>query len=272
MFKTIHNFLGWYKTRPTNSKSMIASCLTYLGVVILFFIVRLVIADRSTELMHPYMASNGELATYIDSVKLPRLPTDNYYKIFHLQKDIVSKRRDHHYGVAMTFFRNYYSASFCMIVISCLGGLILFVLINRGWAQSPYTLKVIFLTLASCAVFLTLFTNVFNHQKNFEDNMLRFMDYTRAELIMAEKMSELTKQDFPKKWVKPGMTDSFQVNDTMAYLNSLDTLVARNNVTINNLSSYLLSIDVSKLRNMNDVYQNLLDLKNIGKMDTTRSR
>jgi hypothetical protein len=128
--------------------------------------------------------------------------------------------------------------------------------------------------MASTAIFLSLFTGVFSQQKNFEENMLRYMEYTKAELKLSQQISQLSKGDYPRIWrEKPAPAkDSAWFIDTIVYYRSLDTLVAKNNNMIENLTNYVFSIDATKMQSMSEVYRTLLDLKNMGKADSTRSR
>jgi hypothetical protein len=98
------------------------------------------------------------------------------------------------------------------------------------------------------------------------------MDYTKAELKMAQQVSELSKRDFPYVTEKAEPADSLNMVDSMMYFRHLDTLVARNNNIIHGLTNYILSIDASKLKGMNEIYQSLLELKNAGNSDTTGSQ
>lgn len=261
--------LDWYKSRTPAIKAVITVCLTYLLNIAIYQTARWVMADRASAAMAPYNNSNTEIGKFIKNTAIPVLGNETYTRAFRLQEEIISQRRSHHYDVSMMFLKNYYAINFCLILISCVGGLLLFVLINKGWSDSSFTLKTIFLSLASLAMLLTLISNVFSHQKNFENNMVRYMDYTKAELKMAQQVSELSKKDFPtlKKEVTSG--DSTMVTDSMKYFKHLDTLVAHNNSIIHGLTNYILSIDASKLKGMNEIYQSLLELKNTVRTDTT---
>jgi|GEM_PF-2552335 len=245
---------------------------TYMLMLIFFLLIRTFIASKSQDLMTSYNNSNDVIGKNINTAKISGLGNDNYPRILKMQEEVVNLRRNHHYKLAMTFFKNYYGVTVCLMIISCIGGLILFVLVNRGWAGSSYTLKVLFLALASTAIFLSLFTGVFSQQKNFEENMLRYMDYTKTELIFSQQISELSKQDYPMSWKKssPLAKDSVWVIDTLNYHKSLDTLVAKNNAVINKMTNYIFSIDADKMRSMTQVYKELLDLKSMGKSDSTK--
>ena len=270
---TLRNIFNWYVNQSQVVKAVITVCLTYVFIAAVFLTVRATIKGSSNDLMLPYNNSNTIIGNNINGAKIPVLGNDNYSKVLKLQEEVISLRRNHHYEVAITFFKNYYSVTVCLMIISCIGGLLLFVLINRGWAGSSYTLKVLFLAMASTAIFLSLFSGVFSQQKNFEENMLRFMDYTKAELKLSQQISELSKEDYPMIWKKhpSAPKDSTWVVDTIIYYRSLDTLVAKNNSTINSLTNYFFSIDATKMRNMSEVYGALLDLKNMGKSDSTRN-
>lgn len=266
--KTMYN--GYLGVSQTVKAFLTVTC-TYLMMLIFFLSIRAFISMKSHELMSAYNNSNDIIGKNISTTKISGLGNDNYSKILKIQGEVVNLRRQHHYDVAMTFFKNYYSVTVCLMIISCIGGLILFVLINRGWAGSSYTLKVLFLAMASTAIFLSLFTGVFSQQKNFEQNMLRYMDYTKTELDFSQKISELSKADYPTlKKPLPVGTDSIWVIDTLKYHRALDTIVARNNSVINKMTDYLFSIDADKMRSMTQVYKELLDLKNMGKTDSSK--
>lgn len=264
-------------------KGFVVVCMTYTLLAFFFLTVREMIYHKSSGMMEPYNSSNTLISENVDSSKVPVLGNTSYAKIFRLQNDVISLRREHHYKVAMAFFKNYSAVIVCLILISCIGGLLLFVLINHGWAASSFTIKVLFLSFASSAVCFSLFSGVFSQQKNFEDNMLRYMNYTKAEMTLARQMSELSKKDYPQKpiskatldtlyhpAISPSKKDSTLIIDTLSYFNRLDSLVLKNNETINGFTDYILSIDAGKMRNIGEVYQSLMDLKNMGKPDSSK--
>ncbi|MEI9810305.1 MAG: hypothetical protein WDO16_21885 [Bacteroidota bacterium] len=273
---TINNIYSKYLAQSEKVRNLIKgfliALLTYLIILIIFHIVRIIISDKSGELMSPYNQSNVSIGNNINDAQIPVLGNENYSKVFKLQREIIDLRRSHHYQVSMAFFKNYYSNTVCLMLISCIGGLLLFALVSKGWKDSSYTLKVLFLVMASAAVFISLFTNVFSQQKNFEENMLRYMDYTKTELKLSQQISELSKKDFPEKLKLPVTKDSIMIVDTLTYFRNLDTLVARNNATINNLTNYIFSIDAAKMKNMGEIYQALTDIQKIGKSDTAKSK
>jgi hypothetical protein len=270
----------WYQKQTHLIKGFLAVTVTYTILGLLFIIVRGAIEAKSTSLMEPYNQSNAIISNTVSTSRIPVLENPSYMKTFQVQNEVFSLRRDHHYKVAMTFLKNYYGVIVCLIFISCAGGLLLFVLINQGWAGSTYTTKALFLSLATSAIFFSLFSNVFNQQKNFEDNMLRYMNYTKAQTALSQQISELSKMDYPKKAIlkpefvstkKPTYKDSLVVTDTFAYFVRLDSLVAKNNQTINLFTDYILSIDASKMRNIGEIYKSLMDLKSSGSPDTLRA-
>ncbi len=272
---------NWYAGQHEMIKASIVVFLAYLFLGAIFLSVRSIMAEKSDELMTPYNNSNMLVSENIISSTIPVLGDTAYSKIFRLQDNIITLRRDHHYQLAMTFFKNYYGVTICLMLISCVGGLLLFVLINKGWAGSSYTIKVLFMALASAAIFLSLFSGVFDQQKNFEDNMLRYMNYTKTEMLIAQQISQLSKKEFEMKPIpnpsldfskiaKPTKFDSISIIDTLSYYRSLDSLISKNNNTINSFTDYIFTIDASKMSNISEVYQQLLNLKNMGNTDSTK--
>jgi hypothetical protein len=285
MFRILKDLSARYVTLPEVPKSFLVVLVTYSGLSILFFAVRGVIGSKATDAMEPYNNSNMLISKNINTAPIPVLGNDSYTKIFRLQNDVIDLRRSHHYKVAIAFLKNYYAVITCLIFISCIGGMLLFVLINQGWKESSYTTKVLFLALASAAILFSLFSGVFSQQKNFEDNMLRYMNYTKAEFTLARELNELSKQDYKLRQVskkeidpaympagKPTLKDSTNVVDTIAYFKRLDSMVSRTNDILNGYTDYILSTDASKMRNIGEVYQSLLDLKNMGRLDTLKRR
>lgn len=285
MSASLKNLLNRYHAFSPVVKSFIIICITYSCLSILFFTIRFVISSKAIDAMEPYNNSNLLITKNINEARVPVFGKEAYTKIFKLQNDVIALRREHHYQVAITFLKNYYAVIICLIFISCIGGLLLFVLINQGWEKSAYTTKVLFLGLASAAVLLSLFSNVFSQQRNFEDNMLRYMNYTKAELTLARNLNELTKEEYPYKWLSkkdfdekyqpgkpPSKRDSICLKDTFAYFRQLDTMIARTNDVLNNYTDYILTTDASKMKNIGEVYQSLLDLRNMERKDTAKRR
>lgn len=282
---SIKNFLKalftWYLSLQPLAKGFIMMVTTYFFLGLLFLAVRFTINEKAKEVMVPYNQSNTFISDFVSKTNVPELGKSTYTKVFNLQNEILTLRRTHHNEMALGFLKNYMAVLTCLIVISCIGGLLLFILINNGWAKSSSSVKGLFLSLASAAVCFSLFSGVFDQQKNFEDNMLRFMNYTKADMSLARQLSELSKISFPKRQVskkyldlnfKPAKpltaADSVFITDTAGYYNKLDTMVAKNTETINNFTDYVLTIDASKMRNIGDIYQSLLALKNMGRSDS----
>ncbi len=265
-----------YLSQPEKVRNLIKGFLfaafTYFFIFLLFIFLRAGISRNSTRLMHPYNLSNSKISENISTATIPVLGNVNYANMLKLQQQVIELRRGHHYNVSVAFFNNYYSNIISLMVLSCVGGLLLFSLVSKGWKESSYTLKILFMVITSAAVFISLFTNVFSQQKNFEENMLRYMDYTKTELELAQQLSELSKEDFPQKQKYPGTKDTITtVTDTLKYFRSLDTIIARNNITIKSLTNYILTIDASKMKNMGEVYKELADLQKVVMADTAKS-
>jgi hypothetical protein len=285
MLNFIKNNAARYQALTNVPKSFVLVSVTYMALTILFFLTRFIIGNKAAEAMEPYNNSNTLINKNINTADVPVLGNIAYTNIFKLQNDVIVLRRQHHYYVAMSFLKNYYAVITCLIFISCVGGMLLFVLINQGWAASSFTAKAFFLSLAAAAVLFSLFSTVFSQQRNFEDNLVRYMNYTKAEFSLAKQLTSLSKKDYPSKYVakkdldpaykaaaSPTKKDSVAIKDTISYFRHLDTLVARNHEILNTYTDYILTTDASKMRNIGEVYQSLLELKQMGNLDTTRRR
>ncbi len=283
MLDFIKNNAIRYQSLSSVPKSFLVVVVTYVALSVLFYSTRAVIGNNAANAMEPYNNSNALISKNINSADIPVMGNNSYTNLFRLQNDVIVLRRQHHYTVAMAFLKNYYAVITSLIFISCIGGMLLFVLINQGWEKSSFTTKALFLSLASAAVLFSLFSNVFSQQSNFENNMLRYMNYTKAEFSLAKQLTGLSKQDYPAKWVPkkeidsgykptktPTLADSVQLKDTISYFRQLDTLAARTNEILNAYTDYILTTDASKMRSIGQVYQSFLELKNMGKPDTTR--
>lgn len=278
----IRDMYNWFVRQSQIIKATLIVFFTYASLLFIFMLVRFIMGGKSDQLMLPYNKSNKIITENISNANIPVLGDSDYSKVLKLQDNIINLRREHHYQLSMIFFKNYYGVTVCLMLISCIGGLLLFVLINRGWSGSSYSVKVFFIVFATAAIFFTLFSGVFDQQKNFEDNMLRYMNYTKAELLISQQLSELSKKDYPKKTIAdpakdfskisaPNKYDSIPVVDTFSYYKFLDSVIAKNNTTINGFTDYILTIDASKMKNIGDVYQTLINLKSMN-TDSTKHK
>lgn len=140
------------------------------------------------------------------------------------------------------------------MVFSCIGGVVLFMIANQGWAQTGPVLKAFFLAVALLIAFLGLFPPVFQQKENFDANMKQYMAYTKAELGIVDQLSKL---DNPLLGIR---TDSINKKtkapvrwfDSTRYYFSVDSMVTANNFVINTLTNYILNIDANQIKSPSD--------------------
>lgn len=260
------SFTTFYKKQPDYFKAAFSFAITVLIIFISFLIFRGLIGNKSNRLLKDFRYSNEKVTQFISQSQIPVMGYAIYDRTFRLQDSVITLRRDHHYRVAMMFFKNYYAITICLIFIYCMGGLLLFYLVHVGWKASVYTVKVVFLTLCVGAVCLNIYTAVFDQKKNFDTNMMRYMNYSKIEMDIANQITNLSKKDYPtikdtvfgpKKEIK-----SVSVrNDTQLYLQKLDTILAKNHILLDRFTEYVFSMDASKMKNMKQIYQALLEMK-----------
>lgn len=255
-----------YKSKPDYLKAAISFALTIGTILIAFLVIRCVILSNSNGLLKDFRNSNQKVTQFISDSKIPVMGYDIYDRTFRLQDSVITLRRDHHYSVALMFFKNYYAVNICLIFIYCLGGLLLFYLVHVGWKDSVYTVKVVFLTLCASAVCLNVYAAVFDQKKNFDTNMMRYMNYCKMEMDIAGQFTRLSKEDYPKirdtVFVRKGVIKSIATrNDTFAYLQKLDTILEKNHALLDRYTEYIFSMDASKMKNMQQMYKAIMEMK-----------
>jgi hypothetical protein len=258
MLRKINNFFKTqaqlFPKRGKVVKAAVAFAFTITFAFSIFYAINLFIKSKTHMLMSPFLEANKSVSSFIDSAKIPVLGYLQYERKIKLQADVIQKRRKHHYNTSVVFFRNYYALTICLMILYCCGAVLLFFMVNRGWANCPFTVKVVFITTSAIAVFFNLFANVFDQKKNFEANMLRFMNYSKAEMKIACQLTELSKRDYP-------VNDKTKEVDTLAYLRQLDTLTQKNSKIIDDYTEYIFSIDASKMKSMVEVYRQLIEMR-----------
>lgn len=249
----MNKIINWYGTQPATSKAVIIFTSTVFFAFILFFITSSQMNRQGMQAMQPYGQSQDVINKYLDSLKRPKTLEEKYFHVFKTQQKILALRKSHHLELGIIFFRNYYGVLILLMIFSCIGGVVLFLIANQGWTNASITLKSLFLSLALLVTFFGFFPTVFKQEQNFSENLKTYMSYTKAELNIVDQLSKLDNPLFAAK--KDTGKPAQWIIDTAEYYRQVDSMITFNDNGINNLANYVLNIDAKEIKSMGDVYR-----------------
>jgi hypothetical protein len=270
----MNKFKAWFIAQNDSVKSITVFGLTIIVTGIIFLFASWQINRQANLAMKPYSQSQEFVDHYFDSLAKPAYLPDKYFHLFKSQQRIMSIRKDHYLGLSKLFFRNYYGVLIITMIYSCIGGVVLFLMINKGWSGSSPGLKSLFLAIVMVLTFCGFFPLVFHQQENFNTNIKYYMDYTKAELNIIDQLSRLENPIFPFK------TDTVLVNDkktpirqpdSMSFYRNIDSMITVNINTINTLTNQVLTIDAKEIKSMGEVYKTLSN-STAGQIDSLRKK
>ncbi len=264
------NILSWYSSQATFIRAFVVFVSTIAIAAVLFLIISLSMYHKAVVFMKPYNVSDTILAKQITQMKKPSLLPESSFDVLKMEQKIINIRKKHHYELAVLIFKNYYAVLIISMVLSCLGGLILFVLINMGWANAGITLQSLFLSIAICLTFFGFFPSVFQQEKNLNGNIASYMNYSKAEMNILQQLSTLSDPSFAIL----KQTDSVSgitrnLLDTMMYYKAADSFIYVNAAKINSLMNYVLNIDAKEVKGVTDIAR-LLSNYQAGETDSTK--
>lgn len=260
MEKLVQSYIGM---RPA-IKAVIIFLITVAVTAILFFSIAFYMKSRAIELMQPYGLADSRINQYLDELKKPALLSGEYFRMLKLEKNVMNIRKQQHYQLSIIFFKNWYGILVVSMILSCLGGIILFILINKGWSNAGITLQALFLSIVICVSFFGLFPRVFQQEKNFTENMVAYMNYSKAEMDVARQLSFLSDPSFA---VVKDSTGAQKI-DTLKYYKVADTMVLLNANRINSMMNYVLTIDAREIKSIQDIAK-ILSVSQTNMVDST---
>ncbi len=247
-----------YQSLSEKTKAIIVFAAVVLSAVMIFLVASGQMSREAKRMMRPYEQSQQLINKYIDSLKKPDHLSEKQFTTFKTQQQILSLRKSHYLQLSRLFFRNYYGVLILTMLYSCIGGVVLFIIINKGWGGAKASLRALFLGILMVVTFCGFFPPVFKQQENFNENIKYYMNYTKAELNIMNQLSRLenfinfAKKDNPI----PAKNGVPEVRfDTAAYMFAADSMIDLNTVTINNLTNYVLTIDANEIKSIGDVYK-----------------
>lgn len=250
----MNRILNWYERQPLASKAIIVFCSTLLFALLLFFITSAQMNRQGLKVMKPYAESHELINSYLDSLQKPLVLEEKYFDVFKTQQKVLTLRKSHHLNLGIIFFRNYYGVLILSMIFSCIGGVVLFLIANQGWANASITLKSLFLSLALLVTFFGFFPSVFKQEENFNENLKSYMSYTKAEVNIVDQLSKLNNPLFAAKR-DTNNKPAIWIVDTAYYYQRVDSMISVNDAVINNLANYVLNIDAKEVKSMGDVYR-----------------
>jgi hypothetical protein len=240
--------LTWYRSLHVFAKCLLIFCITTLLIGV-FFLFNLILIDyQAKKVMDPIERSDVLMEQSIDLLPRPAYVPLTYFQVLKAQQQIMKERKSHHWKLASLFFRNYYSILFLTIILSCVGALVLFAVLNKGWSDAGITLQAFFLTIATALAFVGFFPVVFKQQDNFANNMTYYENYSKGELVIYNQLSGLQNPFKPEK--EKDQTGDVRMSDSNMLYRRLDSLVKVNNDCLSSLTNYVLSIDADQAKNI----------------------
>lgn len=266
--------LSLYRAQTDKVKSIIVFSSVVLTAAIVFLIANVQMGNVAVRMMDPFSRSQELIQQHIDKVSKPDLMSETQFKTIKTQQKILAIRKAHYLALSRLFFRNYYGVLILTMLFSCVGGVVLFIVINKGWGGSSEPLKALFLAILMVVTFCGFFPVVFKQQENFNQNIGSYMNYTKAEANIVGQLSALqnTRLFTITEIKKIKDKDSAFIRiDTNRYLRETDSLINMNTVTINNLTNYILTIDAREIKSIGEVYKSIANSLGSGS-DTARKR
>jgi hypothetical protein len=231
---------------------LLVAFATLLPFVFCFTIVNMKMKCQAADLMAPYLKADELISKRIAAVKRPVLLSEADFSTLSLQYNIMNTRKKHYLDLAVIFFKNYYGVTVILMLLSCIGGIVLFLIINKGWSQTGTILRTIFTMLLVTASFFGFFPAVFKQEDNFNANMKYYLEYTKGELKVLQSITQLETAAIAQ------VTDSTG-SLKKQYFQLKDSLINDNYKLINNLTTYVLTMDLSKIKSINEISQSLID-------------
>lgn len=260
-----------YEELTEKGKAVIVFVSTVLFAAIIFLFSSLQMNNEAESAMRPYLESQAYIQTYLDSLQKPAYLPGKYFDLFKAQQKIMSMRKSHHLDLSKVFFRNYYGVLIVTMLFSCIGGIVLFLLVNKGWNGSTVVLKTLFLAIAMILIFCGFFPLVFKQQENFNENIKYYMNYTKAELNVIDQLSKLEHPLFPVKQdslKENGRFTGFkELPDSVAFFKRVDSMITSNHNALNTLTNYVLTIDANEIKSMGDIYK-VISNSSLGNTDS----
>ncbi len=260
------NLKTWYTEQSNVVKSIVVFSITVLIIGVIFLFNICLMKGVTNHMMAPIYQSDQTLKGGIQGIPRPNYVPAIYFETLKTQEQIMDERKVHHWELAKLFFRNYYSILMLSIILSCVGGLTLFALINRGWANAGTTLQSFFLTLATALAFVGFFPLVFKQQENFTQNMMYYENYSKGQLTVYDQLVSL--QNPVRSAIGDTILAKKPLVDSLWY-RKLDSLVSTNNKLLKEYTNYVLAIDPAQVKSISDVY-NILQRTVKASSDSTR--
>lgn len=242
--------LLWYAVQHIYVRTLLIAVVTLLPFVLCFVVTLTIMRSQSCELMAPYATTDSLVQVRMKMVKTTAMFNEATKNNLDTQYKVLNNRKQHYMNLATTFFLNYYGATVVLMLLSCIGGVVLFVIIHRGWALTGALLRTVFLTLAATATFFGFFPAVFKQEENFNANLRYYMEYTKAEIRVLQTMTTLEKAA-----ARSAVTDTTLASKNYYHLE--DSLTSIHYKTINELTTYILAMDVTKIKTFEQLSQGL---------------
>lgn len=264
------SLINLFNAQTNKIKAIIVFAVTIAFAGIIFLLTLCQMSREADKAMRPYIKSQEFINRYLDSLKKPAYLPEKYFTVFKGQQKIMSMRKDHNLRLSKTFFKNYYGVVIVLMLYSCIGGLVIFLLVNKGWSGSSIILQALFLSIVMVVTFFGFFPSVFKQQTNFDENIKYYMSYSKAEINILDQLSRLENPMFPQK---PLIDTATQKTigfgaDSSAFFRTVDSMISVNNKTINDLSNYILTIDAKEIKSMKDIYK-VISNSSAGNIDST---
>lgn len=266
--------LSFYRAQTDRAKSIIVFATVVATATFVFLFSHWQMGNVAETMMRPYEHSQKLIQEHLDSLPKPALLTVGQFKTFKTQQKILAARKAHYLELSSLFFRNYYGVLILTMLFSCIGGVVLFIVINKGWGATPPPLRALFLAILMVVTFCGFFPSVFKQQENFNQNIGSYMNYTKAEANIMGQLSSLQniRSYTISETKKINDKDSVLMRlDTIRYLKDADSLINLNTATINNLTNYILTIDAREIKSIGEVYKTIMN--DIGRSkDTSKTK
>ncbi|MBD0256738.1 MAG: hypothetical protein ICV83_13550 [Cytophagales bacterium] len=195
--------LRWLRGLWNGANSSIGALLLVGVLVSTFFIAYKIhndyLEEKAAQFILPYEKGNQAMRDWVLNHTDTSGPAESRLNIFKTQFRLIAERKQHHIDLAKYFLANYYASTLILMFSSICGGIVVFIIANKGWATTSANLKAVFFVLFFATTFWGLFPNVFGQQANYQENLRKYLAYDALQVEIFNHLSTQNSLDITGK-------------------------------------------------------------------------
>ncbi len=185
--------------------------------------------EQSTDTLSAFI-NGADTTASLNQKKMDAIRTENA---------IICLKKKHYMHIAKEYYANYFGASVVIMISSICGAIVVFLVAYNGWNKTSNLIRTLFIVFFFSATFWGLFPTVFLQEKNYTENFTRYVELDKLHLEIFNFLATGGK-----------------LNIEGAPVNS-DTMLTIFNKRILEQCNFVIGIDASSIKSMNDFAKNL---------------